>query len=68
MDTLFNEIIKKLKEIHKKYPTLRFGDVLQSALDFGKRRQNVNLSDVSSKEINLYLEKYKEFLDRRGKK
>ena len=50
-DRLYEEVVKKLLHIHVKFPDLRIGRVLQAALDHAKRGNNVNLNDVSTKEI-----------------
>ena len=55
MDTNFDAIIEKLKEIHNAYPEMRFGQVVQLALDTGIMQHNVNLNDRSSKEILTHL-------------
>ena len=50
-DTLFLEIIEKLKEIHLEFEDLRFGQVIQSALDHHKKRPNLDFHNYSSKVI-----------------
>jgi len=50
-DTLFIQILGKLGEIHEKYDDLRFGQILQSALDIQKKKPNVDLHNFSSKVI-----------------
>ena len=51
MDLNFTKILKKLKEIHTQFPDIRFGQVLQQALDKEKRSHNVDFHDLSSKRI-----------------
>ena len=68
MDLSFEKILEKLKEIHKDYPDLRFGLVIQTAMDY-KEGANVNLHDRSSKAILLALKDYKEKIkQQRGEK
>lgn len=50
-DTLFLEIVGELKLIHEKFPDLRFGLCIQSALDIHKKNPNSNLHNYSSKVI-----------------
>ncbi len=50
-DANFIKILDVLKETHEKMPDLRFGQVLQVALDSAKRSRNIDLTDVSSKVI-----------------
>lgn len=64
-DTSFEDILILLKDIKEEYPTQRFGQILQGAVDIGKRKKNFNLEDVSSKQIRLYLEEYKNKLNER---
>jgi hypothetical protein len=51
MDTQYTAILEALKQIHDRYPDLRFGEVIQSAVDRLRQGLNVNLHDVSSKEL-----------------
>ena len=51
MDLHFEKILKELKRINKGYPDLRFGQVVQLALDNRKGISNVNINEKSSKEI-----------------
>lgn len=57
-DTLFMEIIDELVKIHELYPTWRFGQVLQVALDNEKFNKNINFNDYSSKNILRCLKSY----------
>lgn len=50
-DQNFEGIMHKLKDIHKEFPDLRFGLVLQVAMDEQKRTHNANFNDISSKQI-----------------
>lgn len=58
MDTNFPKIIKKLTEIHEKYPDLRFGALIQSALDLHKKKANSDLHNYNSKVILKALENF----------
>lgn len=57
-DLHFNQICDVLKDIHEKFPDLRFGQVIQVALDTSHKRNNVNLNDVSSKKILAQLQDF----------
>jgi len=57
-DANFITILDELKEIHNRYPTMRFGQVLQVALDTKKFGHNINLNDYSSKDILRCLRKF----------
>lgn len=59
-DKLFKEIIKELNEIHKEFPDMRFGLVVQNAMDEDKNLSNVNLNDRSSKQILTAVKHYKD--------
>ena len=50
-DILFNDILNELKDIHQKYPDLRFGQVIQESMDLSKKLNNVNFFDKSSKQV-----------------
>ncbi len=50
-DINFDKILNKLKDIHKEFPDLRFGHVVQAAIDSVKKRPNIDLHDYNSKEI-----------------
>ena len=66
-DINFNEVIKELRSLHKEYPTLRFGALIQMATDTKKRRVNFNLNDISTKELLASIKEYKQML-KNGKK
>ena len=57
-DLSFNKIMKRLKEIHTEFPNMRFGQVLQTALDTKTRLTNVDFHDRSSKEILTSLDSF----------
>ena len=57
-DLNFNKILNKLKDIHKDYPDLRFGHVVQAAIDKAKGKPNIDLHDFSSKNILACLEEF----------
>ena len=65
-DVNFNKVVDELKKLHKEYPTMRIGSVIQMALDIKKRKDNFNLNDVSSKELLACLVGYRENLGKRG--
>lgn len=50
-DLNFMKVLAKLEMIHSEHPDLRFGEVVQSAVDKYKRRSNVDLHDVTSKHL-----------------
>jgi len=50
-DLNFEPILQVLLEIHEEFPDLRFGQVLQHAIDRGKSQNNANFFDQSSKVI-----------------
>jgi len=62
-DLNFEIIMDELRQINKKYPDLRFGSLLQTAIDTQKLSSNVNLHDMSSKQIYLCLKKYHTVLE-----
>ena len=57
-DNLFEDILKELKDIHKLFPDMRFGLVIQNAIDQEKKLSNVDLTDRSSKQLLDALKKY----------
>ena len=57
-DTLFLEILEKLRQIHEQYPDLRFGLCIQNALDIHKKKANSNLHFYSSKVILKSLDNF----------
>lgn len=61
-DLIFNDILEVLIEIHEEFPDLKFGQVIQIAIDRKKGKENVNFSDISSKEILSHLNDYKNHL------
>lgn len=58
-DSHFETCLQLMQQIHEKNPTLRFGEVIQGAID-KVGRNNTNLFDVSTKEIKIQLENYLE--------
>lgn len=60
VDLNFKNILNELKDINKLMPDIRFGSVLQNAIDHKKRNFNWNLNDISSKEILASLVEYKD--------
>ena len=67
-DINFNEVIKELRVLHKEYPTLRLGSLIQMAIDTKKRRINFNLNDVSTKELLASIKDYRQMLKNDKKK
>ncbi len=67
-DLNFNEVIKELRILHKEYPTMRFGALVQIAIDTKKKRANFNLNDVSSKELLSSIKDYRQKLKNEKKK
>ena len=65
-DVNFNKVILELKKLHKEYPTIRFGSLIQMAMDHKKRKLNYNLNDVSSKELLASLSEFRDNLKNRG--
>ena len=59
-DQNFTKVMTELKKLHKQYPTLRFGSLIQMTMDLKKRRDNYNLNDVSSKELLVSLKEFGE--------
>ena len=57
-DLNFHKIIGQLKEMHFNYPDMRFGQMVQLALDGKKLRKNADFSDVSSKEFLAGLKEF----------
>lgn len=50
-DTNFPEVISKLNEIHQEFPDLRFGRIIQTAVDKYRTGKNIDLHDKSTKDI-----------------
>lgn len=61
-DANFKKILKCLDKIHKAFPELRFGHVIQVAMDKRGLRTNVDFSGRSSKEILGAFEEYHDSL------
>lgn len=64
-DKNYMRIIEKLMEIKIKTPNIRFGYVMQGALDYYKRQSNVNLNDISSKQILKGLIEFDEWSEKK---
>jgi len=58
VDTNFEKVLGKLREIHRKYPDLRFGEVVQKALDESTRIKNTDFHDRNSKQLLKALEEF----------
>ena len=59
-DQNFTKVMNELRKLHKEYPALRFGALVQMAMDLKKKRENYNLNDVSSKELLVSLGEFRE--------
>ena len=57
-DIVFSEIVTILDDIHLIMPDLRFGEVIQNAVDLAHGERNKNISGLSSKKIYDSLDKY----------
>ncbi len=60
MDSSFDKIMVKLNEIHIEFPDMRFGQVLQLAIDSKKQTKNFDLTNIPSKQILSSLGEFKE--------
>ncbi len=67
-DINFIKVMDELKKLHKEYPTIRFGSLIQMAMDHKKRKLNSNLNDVSSKELLASLGEFRDNLKNRAKR
>lgn len=61
-DMNYEKILIELKEIHELFPDLRFGHVVQAALDRAKNTRNLDFHDLNSKRILAALIKFKEHI------
>ena len=59
-DLNFNKIIKVLRDIHKEFEDLRFGLVIQTAIDEHKRKHNTDIHNLNSKNVLNALNKFHE--------
>ena len=57
-DVNFDQIIEELKSVHSQFPTLRFGDIVQAAMDRHKNQKNTDLSDITTKDFLTGIQKY----------
>lgn len=48
-DKHFKDIMDELKKIHLEFPDMRFGQVVQVALDEHSKKSNMSITDKSSK-------------------
>jgi len=62
-ETIFNEIITLINEIHNIRPNMKFGRILQLSIDYHKRKKNLDLTQVSSKELMTGLKLFKDKLE-----
>lgn len=58
VDLLFEDVLLMLSIIHVEFPDLKFSEVVQGAVDISKRKNNVNLFQISSKELLVCLEDF----------
>ncbi len=61
-DQNFTKVLNELKKLHKEYPTMRLGTLIQAAIDTKKKRFNFNLNDVSTKELFASVKDYGKML------
>jgi len=59
MDSNFEAILEELKELHQEFPDIRFGQIIQSAVDISKKGNNSNLNDITSKQLLNSLKDFK---------
>lgn len=59
-DANFDEIMQTLRDIHEQQPEMAFGKIIQTAIDRHKKKMNVDLHDLTSKEIKTALQGWKE--------
>ena len=50
-DNVFDRLIEKMIELHTGFPDMRFGQMIQTAIDRIKKKPNIDLHDCSSKYI-----------------
>ena len=55
-------ILSIIHEISEEFDTLRFGEIVQNAVDMKFKSNNNNLTDKSSKQIMLALSDYYNYL------
>lgn len=67
VDTNFGKVLEKLKEIHRKYPDLRFGQVVQQAIDESAHKKNLDLHDRNSKQFLRALKEFERKTEQRRK-
>ena len=60
VDTLFEQSMEIMKNIHKNYPDLRFGEVMQKAVDDFKKKPNTDFTQMSTKQIFNSLKNFEE--------
>lgn len=67
-DLNFGSILKELGTINRKYPDLRFGEIIQSSVDILKSGTNVNIHNVSSKSLLKAIKDFHRLTDKRREK
>jgi len=60
-DLHFKAIIQELTQIHEQNPDLRFGLVMQTAIDRLKKKSNTDASDIPSKEFLAAIKDFKQY-------
>lgn len=58
IDLEFVKIMNELRAINRLRPDLRFGALLQEAVDRKRGIKNFNMFDITSKQLRLALEDY----------
>ena len=61
-DLNFDKITAEINIIHTRFPDMKFGSIIQIALDEGMIGRNINLCNVNSKQIYKAIKNYKEKL------
>lgn len=64
-DTRFKEVIKALEDLHDENPDLRFGALIQLAVDKYTRSKNKDLHDISTKRMHSILRAQQKSLRKR---
>lgn len=62
---MMDDILAKVKEISTRFKTLRFGEIIQGAVDTRLLGRNTNLFNLSDKQVLEALNSYTETLSRR---
>lgn len=66
-DTFFVKVLDELELLHREFPDLRLGEVIQGSVDKKKATNNKCLHDISSKELLVAVENFRaETREKRG--